>query len=73
MHYPFELTENHAVNIGISKLALDSRKLITTNTEFLGLTPEETWSGDVIAVLYGCNFPIVLRRFERAFKYVGEC
>jgi hypothetical protein len=57
----------------IATLALNGRRLITTMTGFLGLAPEETQNGDVVAVLYGCNFPVVLRRSGSAFQYIVEC
>lgn len=72
-HFPHELTDKHAFNMKIATLALNGRRLITTKTCFLGLAPEETQNGDVVAVLYGCNFPVVLRRSGSAFKYIGEC
>jgi hypothetical protein len=72
-HFPHELTANHGLNMSLAVIVLGGRKLITTNTGFLGLAPEETLRGDFIAVLYGCNFPVVLRRSDNAFKYIGEC
>ncbi|KAF2107869.1 hypothetical protein BDV96DRAFT_606141 [Lophiotrema nucula] len=57
-HHPHELTEKHSANIHISRLALDGRKLITTETGFLGLAPEETRRGDVIAVYMTVIFPL---------------
>jgi hypothetical protein len=54
-------------------LALPGRKLMTTIKGYLGLAPEEVLKGDVIAVLYGCNFPVVLRPYGERFYVVGEC
>lgn len=29
--------------------------------------------GDTVAILLGCNYPVLLRPFEDGYKYVGEC
>ena len=54
-------------------LALTGRRLVTTSTGYLGLAPAELLEGDIIAVLYGCNFPVVLRPCEDKFYFIGEC
>jgi len=53
--------------------SLMNRKLATTETGYLCLVPDMTCIGDFIVVLYGCNFPVVLRPQEGNFVYVGEC
>jgi hypothetical protein len=72
-HSPHEMTTDHAYNMRLATVGFDGRKLITTKNGFLGLAPDETQHGDTIAVLYGCNYPIVLRRSGNGFRYVGEC
>jgi len=54
-------------------LALTGRRLAITATGYLGMVPEEALKGDVIAVLYGCNFPVVLRRCGERHLVIGEC
>ncbi len=34
---------------------------MTTQTEYFGFAPEEARPGDVVAVLFGCSFPVLLR------------
>lgn len=63
----------HARNMSLSVLALVGRKLATTEKGLLALVPEEAREGDRVAVLYGCNFPVLLRPAGDAFRYVGEC
>ena len=29
--------------------------------------------GDTVAILLGCNYPVLLRPFEDGYRYVGEC
>lgn len=58
----------------LALLSLDHRVLITTGTGYLGLAPAETRPGDVIAVLFGCNCPVVLRPCnEGLYQVIGEC
>ncbi len=53
-----------------------NRKFFTTSNKTLfGLGPDGLQSGDVVAVLYGCSVPVVLRAVENRthYKLVGEC
>jgi hypothetical protein len=53
--------------------SLIERKLATTETGYLALVPGSASVGDVVAILYGCNFPVVLRPKGDMFLYIGEC
>ncbi|XDG07219.1 hypothetical protein ABKA04_006834 [Annulohypoxylon sp. FPYF3050] len=49
------------------------RRLVTTCSGYLALVPAATRAGDVIAVLVGCDAPLVLRpEFEGRYSVVGE-
>jgi hypothetical protein len=72
-YYLRDLTEDDARNMSLSALSLISRRLVTTSTGYLGLAPEEAHNGDKVGVLYGCNFPVVLRPAGDSFQYIGEC
>lgn len=67
------LTDHHMDNIGLCCIGLRGRKLVTTASGYLGLVPDDTRIEDILAVMPGCNFPVVLRRCSRGFKYIGEC
>lgn len=55
-------------------ISLDQRALITTRTGYLGLAAEAVHQGDVVAILLGCNCPIVLRPYgDNLFHVIGEC
>ncbi|KAF2800317.1 HET-domain-containing protein, partial [Melanomma pulvis-pyrius CBS 109.77] len=54
-------------------LSLQERTLITTITGYLGLAPNAVLQGDVVAILSGCNFPVVLRPCGNLYEAVGEC
>ena len=57
----------------VAMTSLSGRRLITTRGGYLGLAPEEVEVDDVIAILYGCNFPVVLRPCGDFHSLVGEC
>lgn len=59
--------------ISVAAIGLHARTMITTTTGFLGLAPEEVKIGDVVAILFGCAYPVILRPYVKGFKYVGEC
>lgn len=69
----YTFSETHASNLRRATIAIQHRRLCTTDTGFLGLAPDEVEVGDTVAILLGCNYPVLLRPFEDGFKYVGEC
>ncbi|KAF2175300.1 hypothetical protein K469DRAFT_611184, partial [Zopfia rhizophila CBS 207.26] len=42
-------------------------------SEFIGLVPVAAQRGDVIAILFGCHFPIDPRPCGGSYRVVGEC
>lgn len=64
-------TNHHASNLRRSSVALQNRRLITIRTGFLGLAPNEVRIGDIVAILLGCTYPVLLRPFEDGFKNIG--
>lgn len=77
------LDGHDVANMRLAVLALEGRRLVTTSTGYLGLVPEQSRKGDLIAVLRGCNFPVVVRPLKcdlemvrmscRRYRYIGEC
>ncbi|KAF2190374.1 hypothetical protein K469DRAFT_721218 [Zopfia rhizophila CBS 207.26] len=51
-----------------------SRRLMLTNNVYIGMAPCRARQGDVVAILFGCSIPLVLRRVgvREAFQVVGE-
>jgi hypothetical protein len=62
-HSEPDLTVQHACNMHLSILTLLYRRLITTKDGYLGLAPEKVEVNDLVAILFGCSFPVVLRPF----------
>lgn len=56
------------------------RRLMTTEKGYIGWAPdnifgrscEQTRQGDLIAIIFGCSTPIVIRPYGQLFKVVGE-
>jgi hypothetical protein len=66
-----ELTLRH---LRLAMLSLEQRALITTETGYLGLAPAAVRQGDVVAILFGCRFPMVLRPYlDDMYQVIGEC
>jgi hypothetical protein len=53
--------------------AIRNRQLLVTNRGYIGLAPQGTVPGDVVAVLLGCEAPVVLRRVGDQYVVIGEC
>ncbi|KAF2995588.1 hypothetical protein E8E13_004671 [Curvularia kusanoi] len=68
-----EVCSAQSKNLKRAAKALQCRRLCTTETGYLCLAPDDVQIGDVVAVILGCNYPVLLRPFEGGFKYVGEC
>jgi hypothetical protein len=67
------LTHLQVANMRLSVIALVGRRLITTKNGYLGLAPEEVEVDDVVAILFGSKFPVILRPSGQNYIYVGEC
>ncbi|TVY30682.1 Heterokaryon incompatibility protein 6,OR allele [Lachnellula hyalina] len=63
--------EQRAVIINAS-ITMNRRRLFISQTGIVGLCPWNAAVGDVICVLLGCRFPVILRPVEGKYKLVGE-
>lgn len=55
-------------------LYLYSRTLFETSSGHLGLAPSGTRVGDVLCVLLGCDFPVILRPAgDHTYQVIGTC
>jgi hypothetical protein len=54
--------------------ACDRRRFVITERGYLGLAPDQARKGDVVAVLYGGELPMILRPLDQIgeFQLVGE-
>ncbi|KAI0831038.1 HET-domain-containing protein [Hypoxylon sp. FL0890] len=66
-------TPGHRDALAAAMRMLSWRRLVTTSSGYLGLVPAAARAGDVVAVLVGCDAPLVLRP-EAGGRYsvVGE-
>ncbi|KAF8849657.1 HET-domain-containing protein [Acephala macrosclerotiorum] len=49
------------------------RRLSTTEKGYLCMVPADTRRGDIIAVLFNCHVPVVLRQHGCCYEFVGTC
>jgi hypothetical protein len=54
-------------------MSLVGRRFVTTNTGYLGLAVEAAEKGDIVAIILGCHFPVLLRAHEDHYRVIGEC
>jgi hypothetical protein len=56
------------------KKKIYGRRLITTETGYVGLAPLTSEKEDKVCVLFGCSTPVVLRPLAKGgYSFVGEC
>ncbi|KAI1402484.1 heterokaryon incompatibility protein-domain-containing protein [Hypoxylon fuscum] len=70
---PSRLTYKDRHNMNLCVISLLGRRLMTTETGYMGMVPETVKLGDIIAVLHGCNFPVMLRPHRNGYHLIGEC
>jgi hypothetical protein len=51
---------------------LMNRALFVSEMGWVGLVPRWAKPGDLICILFGCKVPVVLRRQEDHYQYIGE-
>ncbi|KAI9691963.1 MAG: hypothetical protein M1820_009671 [Bogoriella megaspora] len=73
LHYIWDANDVQRETASWAMNVLAWRRLVTTMKGYLGLVPGSTQQGDVIAVLMGCDTPLVLRKSGSAYEVVGEC
>lgn len=69
---PPSLDDRATHDMRLCVLALVGRRLMTTLTGYIGLVPEAAQPGDVVAILHGCNFPVILRSRGETYAMIGE-
>jgi len=50
-----------------------SQRIITTHSGKLGYGIRTILEDDTIAIVRGCNIPLVLRPYQEGYKYIGPC
>lgn len=56
--------------------ASHNRMVFKTTSRYVGLGPQTTRKDDIVAILYGSRWPVVLREFEQYpgdYEFVGTC
>ncbi|RDW64068.1 hypothetical protein BP5796_10570 [Coleophoma crateriformis] len=55
-----------------ASLTMNRRRLFISSSGFVGLGPWNMEESDLVIVLYGCRFPVVLRPVENNYILIGE-
>jgi hypothetical protein len=67
------MPKSMAYHLHFAIVSMEGRKLCTTRTGYVCLMPETVERGDVLVVLLGCNFPVLIRPYGDMYRVVGEC
>jgi hypothetical protein len=68
-----EISEGNATLFTTTaELWSDKRKLYLTSKEYVGLGPSVLQKNDVVAVLFGCLVPLILRQQRDEYRLFGE-
>ncbi|PQE28157.1 heterokaryon incompatibility protein [Rutstroemia sp. NJR-2017a BBW] len=60
------------INASMPEL-LQGRKPFVSHRGYCGLVPEDAEEGDCICVLFGCDVPVILRKCNDFYVFIGEC
>ncbi|KAF2119366.1 heterokaryon incompatibility protein-domain-containing protein [Lophiotrema nucula] len=51
-----------------------SKQFAVTRGRYMGLVPDVARAGDIVCVFYGCEMPVILRRYGRKdYRFIGHC
>lgn len=53
--------------------ATGGRRLAISDKGYVGLVPTCTQRGDAIAILFGCPVPVILRKHDDWYEFIGTC
>jgi Heterokaryon incompatibility protein (HET) len=48
------------------------RRLMVSEKGYIGLVPRSAQQGDMICVLFGCSFPVIIRRWNDHHVFIGD-
>ena len=48
------------------------KRLLVTETGYIGMAPFEARKGDMVCLLLGCRVPVVLRKFGEGYQLIGD-
>jgi hypothetical protein len=66
------LAYSYQVLMGLA-LILDQSRFFYTEDGYSGYGSMKIQPGDFVCALKGCEFPVILRRMDEEFKFVGTC
>jgi hypothetical protein len=64
----FELEKRAKGTVAAAALRMHGKRLVVTESKLVGFAPMAARAGDKIVILFGCNYPVVLRQMEPKLK-----
>jgi hypothetical protein len=66
------LEKRERAMVSAAALRMHAKRIVISERKLAGLAPKLTEVGEKIAVLLGCDFPVVLREVDGRFELIGE-
>ena len=58
--------------VSAASLRMHGNRLVLSDSKHVGLAPWNSTEGDIICVLLGCSFPVILRPANGYYLLIGE-
>jgi hypothetical protein len=69
----WRLSDRSPVEPLAQKNLYHNRRFFTAASGYVGVGPRPLQTGDLITILYGAQWPIILRRFRTGYHLLGQC
>ena len=53
--------------------ACNDRRFFVTKKGYMGMAPESTKEGDLVAIIFGGKVPYIIRSTENGYRFIGDC
>jgi hypothetical protein len=64
--------KNQKAMVSAASLRMQGKRLVISDSKHAGLAPWNSAEGDVLCVLLGCSFPVILRPVNGYYTLIGE-
>jgi hypothetical protein len=64
--------KNKKAMVSAASLRMHGKRLVIPDSKHVGLAPWNSAEGDVLCVLLGCSFPVILRPVNGYYTLIGE-
>ncbi len=64
--------KNQKAMVSAASLRMHGKRLVISDSKHMGLAPWDSEEGDILCVLLGCSFPVILRPTDGNYMLIGE-